>query len=603
MEDLIRDIFDALRTDPGFDESKLDALLRSYSKRMHDGRRIYAKKRIYPVYLENKRQNSDVFESWEVTDELERRFVALTMMKPRRTESGVATITVITKPWPCSGTCIFCPNDIRMPKSYLHNEPACQRAERAFFDPYIQVASRLRTLEQMGHAVDKVELIVLGGTFVEYPKPYRLWFMYELFRALNDDEQTRNEQMRRRKEAYLVAGLTNDAGELSKRLAEVQAELQAQKITYNEAFSKTYGKSSAWAHIEPTQTATMQELAAEQVRNEQATHRMVGLVVETRPDTIDADELRELRLYGCTKVQIGVQSTRDDVLEENGRNISASRIANSFALLRAFGFKIHAHFMVNLYGMTPEEDIADYRTFAQDERFMPDEVKLYPCALIDGTPLMDCYREGSWRPYTEEELLHILRNDVANTLPFTRISRMIRDISATDIVDGNKKANLRQLVEEGLDDDSDIKEMRFREIRGDAVDSAELALEDFTYETANTTEHFLQWVTPQGKLAGFLRLSLPHDEYIERHAGILPVSSGSAMIREVHVYGSAAKLHATDKNAQHHGLGKALVARACDIAQDAGFSRMNVISAVGTRDYYRSLGFIDGELYQSKLLA
>ena len=114
------------------------------------------------------------------------RLLRLIQMKPRRTASGVATITVITKPWQCSGNCLFCPADVRMPKSYLHAEPACQRAERNWFDPYLQVTARLRALVQMGHATDKVELIVLGGTFDDYPEAYRIWFVRELFRALND---------------------------------------------------------------------------------------------------------------------------------------------------------------------------------------------------------------------------------------------------------------------------------------------------------------------------------------------------------------------------------------------------------------------------------
>ena len=552
MEAVVRDILDALRGGEP-DAKDIDRIIRAHSKRAHDGRRVFAKKRILPFYLKAKDENGATWQSWDVSDELDARFVRAMQMKPRRTASGVATITVITKPWPCANSCVYCPNDPRMPKSYLSDEPACQRAERLGFDPYLQVASRLRTLQQMGHDTGKVELIVLGGTWVDYPKRYRTWFISELFRALNDDKETR--------ESALAMG----------RIPEV----------------------------EPVDHMALDSLHA---ANEQADHRVVGLVVETRPDTISCETLRELRELGCTKIQMGVQSVNDRILEANGRRERASTICRAFELTRLFGFKTHAHFMVNLLGATPESDKADYLEFSTNPSYRPDEVKLYPCALVDGTKLVDCYEDGSWRPYTEDELVDVLCADMLVTEPYTRVSRMIRDISAKDILVGNKKTNLRQIVDEALEDRaSQVHEIRFREIATGSVDLDTLRLHTVAYETTATSERFLQWVTAEGKIAGFLRLSLPHPEALARYDG-LPIKRGEAMIREVHVYGFATSVDVQGNSAQHHGLGRQLVERACLLAREAGYERINVISAIGTREYYRRLGFHDNGLYQQKPL-
>lgn len=554
MDEAVRDILDALR-EGDLDAASVDRIIRKHSKRAGDGRRIFAKKRILPYYLAEKEQGSALWESWNVDEALNTRFLRAMQMKPRRTASGVATITVITKPWPCANSCVYCPNDPRMPKSYLSDEPACQRAERNLFHPYLQVASRLHTLQQMGHDTGKVELIILGGTWLDYPRDYRRWFVSELFGSLNDDAKTRS------------AALAGPDG-----------------------------------LFRPERSVPPEELADLHAANEQADHRVVGLVVETRPDTINTATLREIRELGCTKVQIGVQSIDDRILALNGRMERADTIRNALELARLFGFKTHTHFMLNLLGATPESDIRDYRTFATDPSYRPDEVKLYPCALVAATELVDRYEDGSWRPYTEEELVDVLSTDMLATPPFTRVSRMIRDISAKDILAGNKKTNLRQIVDETLKPRAgEVREMRFREIATEDVDLDSLRLDEVRYETTATDEVFLQWVTPDYRLAGFLRLSLPFPEALAKHEN-LPIGPQEAMIREVHVYGFATAVDARGSSAQHHGLGRQLVERACAIARDAGYKRLNVISAVGTRYYYRSLGFEDSGLYQQKRL-
>ncbi len=590
VDDAIRDILDALREREALDATALDRIIRAHSKRAHDGRRAFAKKRILPYYLAQRDSRSAAWESWQVDAELERRFLATMQMKPRRTASGVATITVITKPWPCANDCIYCPNDPRMPKSYLSDEPACQRAERLAFHPYLQVASRLRTLQQMGHATGKVELIVLGGTWMDYPPSYRLWFVHELFCALNDSDECRQRALRE---------FLDGAGA---HVAPPGSPSTSPSLPLSPASSATPSPSAPCSPPRQERAVSMEDLACAHTANEQAEHRVVGLVVETRPDTVNSATLLHLRGIGCTKVQLGIQSIDDGILAANGRRETAHVIADALKAARLFGFKTHTHFMLNLFGATPESDKRDYARFMHDPAFSPDEVKLYPCALVAGTELMNRHAAGSWRPYSEEELLDVLVADMLATPQHTRVSRMIRDISAKDIVAGNKKTNLRQLVDERLrKSGAVVREIRYREIATGKVDMTRLELVDDEYETDGTREHFLQWCDPEGRIAGFLRLSLPHRRAIEQLPGA-PVRANEAMIREVHVYGMATEIDEEGHSAQHHGLGRRLIERACDIARSAGYDRMNVISAVGTRAYYRKNGFRDNGLYQQRAL-
>lgn len=617
MDELILDILKQLRDglQGALDTHQLEMLINSHnsgidsSAHSTEREKLIPKRAILPYFLQVKQKNVELWQSWNVTSELEERFIRSVRMKPRRTASGVATITVITRPHTCSSNCIYCPCDLRMPKSYLANEPACQRAELTFFDPYVQVAARLQALHQMGHSTDKVELIVLGGTWSDYPESYQYWFIKELFRALNEWPNSPS-HIQERLNWYTSFGLQNSEEALSSFVAEQQAAVFDDTATYNQAFHKLYDISqphqSAWSQMQ----STYDELVEQQHVNETAAARVVGLVIETRPDTITPENLRMFRQLGCTKIQVGIQSTRQEILDANQRQMSVAQIKRAFSLIRLYGFKIHSHLMVNLLGATPEADKQDFKTFVTDPGFLPDEIKLYPCALVSGTQLVQKYREGAWQPYAKDELVDVLVQDVLATPPYVRISRMIRDISATDILVGNKHTNLRQMVEQELateDVTNHVQEIRFREINQQQIRAAELTLQDFTYTTAVSDEHFLQWVTADNKIAGFCRLSLPHWDKLtagacDVTANELLVQPGQAMIRELHVYGQALSLGSEGMSAQHQGLGQKLLAKASSIAAEAGYTSLNVISSIGTRAYYRAQGFTDAGLYQQKAL-
>ncbi len=639
MQELMADIIAELKDASTLSARKIDRIIAVHNRRFRDPVKHFAKKHLAPYYLQVKQNDAALWGSWDLSDEEERALLAAIQMKPRRTASGVATITVITKPHGCAGNCIYCPNDVRMPKSYLHAEPACQRAERNYFDPYLQVASRLTALDAMGHATDKVELIILGGSFTDYPAAYQMWFVSELFRALNDAGESLDgiadvfgmeqkpvpcsimeqkpvpcSNVEQRVAMYANAGITHEEEALTAQTQAWQQRIKDGSANYNEAVSTLYGPGTPWESMETLQVGSIDHVHEAQHANEDAAHRVVGLVVETRPDSISPESLKLLRDLGCTKLQMGVQTLNESVAATCQRPTPLTRVRESFELARAFGFKSHAHFMANLPGATPEGDKNDYENFVQDAAIAPDEVKLYPCVLIEDTGLVKLFESGSWQPYTEDILVDLLAADVLITPAHTRISRMIRDFSSDDIAAGNKKPNLRQMVEQRIEGlvakgAAPVQEIRMREIATTETSADQLMLIEEHYDTSNSHEVFLQWVAPaepgasvQNRIAGFLRLSLPHSDWIKTHAEALPVRPAEAMIREVHVYGAAARLHAPTTGAQHQGLGRALVERACEIAREAGYEKMNVISAVGTRNYYRNLDFTDNGLYLTRSL-
>ena len=380
METILFDILGVLRKTGRLDDELLAKIIRSHNRGLGDGRQHYAKKRLLPYYLGVKRENPQQWASWNVDKATEKQLLETLRVKPRRTASGVATITVLTKPWKCSSDCLYCPSDLRMPKSYLSDEPACQRAKTHHFDPYQQVASRLYVLTQMGHVTDKVELIVLGGTWSDYPAEYQVWFVTEMFRALNEAEGAKGARTQTEGDDSFAEGDRIKGGSSfvppsqsapPAQLAALQHKVDSGALYYNQAIEQLYSYISNFDDASE-QTPDFDELIKQHTINETAQHRAVGLTVETRPDAITCESLTLLRLLGCTKVQMGVQSLNPVILRMNNRSISLDKIAQAFELVRVFGFKIHVHFMLNLYGSTCEEDKRDYERLVTEAPYLPD---------------------------------------------------------------------------------------------------------------------------------------------------------------------------------------------------------------------------------------
>ena len=321
--------------------------------------------------------------------------------------------------------------------------------------------------------------------------------------------------------------------------------------------------------------------------NESASHRNVGLAIETRPDQITEGEIKRLRQLGVTKVQLGIQSLDDRILTLNRRGHTVATTRAAIQRLRLAGFKVVVHWMPNLFGATPESDLADFGRLWEDPTLRPDELKIYPCLLVEGTELHSLWLKGDYEPYDEETMVGLLADCKTLIPPYCRVNRLMRDIPAPDIVAGISKSNLRQIVQQRMEQQgSTCACIRCREIRDIPVDHSALRLTVYSYETDVTQEHFLAWETEEQKIAGFIRLSLP------RVALEMLGLERCAMIRELHIYGPALQLGNRGKGrAQHSGLGNSLLLEARRVAAAAGYRHLAIIAAVGTRPYYRRRGF------------
>ena len=556
-------LVDALAGAETLDARSLDRLVKRHPKRPAG---LFSKSEIIAGY---RAFGSTV----PVSDE---GFVARLRLRPVRTLSGVTPVTVLTKPYPCPGSCVFCPSDVRMPKSYLANEPGAQRAEDQRFDPYLQAWSRLAAYRAIGHPVEKVELIVLGGTWSAYPETYQRWFTKRCFDALNDFGADRDRR-----------GEAGSAPSDYRKLAPIDGR---GALTYNAVVPR---------FLHDSEQADWPALERAQRENETAGCRCVGLAFETRPDHVSEAELLRLRRLGATKIQLGIQSTSDARLaaSRRGHEVEASRSA--MKRLRTAGFKLHAHWMPNLPGATPADDVRDFEKLFDDPDFRPDELKLYPCLLVESAPLVKLHERGDWQPYDDETLTRLLADCMQRTPRYCRLTRVVRDFSAADIVAGTHTANLREVAERRMRERGVTGvDIRAREIRADAFDASALKLAVTTYETSSGEELFLEYITPDDRLVAFLRLSLP------REPSFAPELGSNAVVRELHVYGASLPLGSRDAGvAQHAGLGRRLLDEAAHLAREAGHDRLSVISAVGTRAYYRDHGFRDGALYQHMELA
>jgi elongator complex protein 3 len=342
------------------------------------------------------------------------------------------------------------------------------------------------------------------------------------------------------------------------------------------------------------------QLQKEQVMNETAKQRCVGLVIETRPDFISEDELKWLRYLGVTKIQLGVQTLDDAVLKLNKRGHTAKQSITAADTIRLAGFKIHAHWMTNLYGSNPTNDYKDFQHMFREGSIQPDELKIYPCLLLEGTELFEVYKKGKYHPYTEKEMLELLIKCKVYIKPYCRITRLFRDIPSFEIARGIKKTNFREIVQKEIKKRKlKCKCIRCREIRKGRFIKSEIRLSDLEYKTIVSTEHFISFNTNENKIIGFLRLSLPKKKLSGRH--FIKELQNSAIIREVHVYGVSQRISEKDQAlSQHRGIGKKLLNKAEELAKKNGFQKVSVISAIGTRRYYSKLGYSLGKLYMSK---
>lgn len=475
-----------------------------------------------------------------------------------RTMSGVAPVTVMTKPFPCPGRCVYCPTDVRMPKSYLPSQPAAQRAFRQRFNPYTQVFVRLKALHMTGHEVSKVELRVIGGTWSSYPRRYQTWFLKQCLLAMNEFHQQ-------------IAGGKTD---------------RMQDITRENIVESVYG-------VDRVNTVILRPIKAQKTwsaavkENEIASVRCIGINIETRPDFIDEEEIGRLRRLGVTKVEIGVQTTDDYVqkLTKRGHDLASVKCATQ--LLKDAGFKVSYHMMPNLPGASVDLDKKMIGQLFENGDYQPDYLKIYPCVVIQGTELSQSFRMGEYKPYDDKTLEEVLLAELRSVPEWCRIDRVARDIPATDIEAGFTTSNIRQILEKKLrEQGTPCRDIRSREVMADEVDSRDVRLMMREYEASSGREIFLSFEdVRKDKLVALLRLRFPGKIFLKE-------LKGAALVREIHVYGRQIAVGERQKGEkQHLGWGGKLMKEAEQIAKKSGYARIAVISGIGTREYYKKIGY------------
>ncbi len=478
--------------------------------------------------------DADILKAWKGKEGYE-RLRSLLRLKPVRTISGVAVVSVMTSPAPCPhGKCLMCPGGVEKgtPQSYIGLEPAAQRGAQHGYNPFKQVLARLTELSEIGHDVDKVEIIVMGGTFPAREKSYKEWFMLGIFNALN------------------VFG---------RKRAKLESDLERAKR-----------------------------------KNERAKARCIGITFETRPDYAKEEHIIEMLRFGGTKVELGVQSIYDDVLERIRRGHSVEDVVEATQLLKDSGFKVGYHVMPGLPGSDFNRDLKMFKIIFEDERFKPDYLKIYPTLVVEGTELYEMFKRGEYRPYMTEEVVELIAKAKKFFPEWVRVQRIQRDIPVGKAI-GLDKGNIRQLIHERMMElGYECRCIRCREvghrlrrlgvkITEDVVKDAELVIRE--YRASRGKEFFISFELPDyDALIGFIRLRFPHKPFI-------PALEGCAIIRELHVYGKAVPLSRKEPEAfQHRGFGERLLKTAEEIAKEE-FDRIAVISGVGVREYYRRFGY------------
>lgn len=483
-------------------------------------------------------KNSDIL---KYAKDSEERAKKVLKTKPMRTISGIANIAIMARPAPCGGGCIYCPKGKNAPQSYTGKEPATRRAIRNEYDPYDQVHDRLNQYEKNGHSIEKSKLIVMGGTFPFQDPEYQREFLKEAYNAFNTYK--------------------NDSGEAS-TLAE------AKEI------------------------------------NETAEVRNVGVTFETRPDICKEEHINRILEMGGTRTEMGVQTVFDETHEITNRGHGMEKVIESTKRLKNAGFKVAYHLMLGLPGEGYEEDIEKFKKAFSDSDLQPDEVKIYPCEVIQGTELYRRYEEGEFDPITDEEAKKRLKKIQKDIIPpHVRIKRVMRDIPSTEVDAGPQLTNMRQMALNELHSEGKrCRCIRCREVghvkRTHNLEPAEENIEllERNYEASGGIEYFQSFEdTENDIILGFTRLRAPSESFREE------IDSKTLIVRQLKVLGSATDIGSKGE-VQHKGYGKKLMENAEKKAKSLGKQKIVVISAVGTREYYRKLGYEKEGCYMTKEL-
>jgi elongator complex protein 3 len=462
-------------------------------------------------------------------------------IKPTRTISGVAPVAVMLPPRQCPhGACLFCPT-LNAPQSYTPESPAVLRAKECNYDPYKQTSTRIRTLVEMGHPTDKIELIIMGGTFLSYPRQFQFEFIKRCYDALN-------------------------------------------------------------------QTVALDLSEAKKI-NETAKNRCTALCIETRPDYCTESQVKDMLAFGTTRVELGVQAIDDEIYKKVNRGHFIKDVIDATKRLKQAGFKIGYHIMPGIPGTNFQKDLELFIELFRNEKYKPDQIKIYPCQVLKGSGLEQLYYKGEYVPYSKEEAKKLIIEMIKNTPRYCRIMRVMREIPPYYLIAGIKNIDLRKEIEDELrkgsevssnlqtiDRSLDIKEIRFREIGFALRDKREinlnLKIKTTQFKASEGTEYFIEMINKDDLLFGLLRLRIEKKNLAEGKSLKSNTIGNRAMIRELHVYGPSLNLgEKAIKEIQHKGIGKKLLEKAEKIAIKNKVRKIKIISGVGVREYYRKFGY------------
>jgi histone acetyltransferase, ELP3 family len=466
-----------------------------------------------------------------IDNEIRERLKDLLIKKPTRTISGVTVVAIMTSPYSCPhGRCTYCPGGVEVPspQSYTGYEPAALRGKQNNYDPYLQTKNRLEQLSRIGHPTDKIDLIIMGGTFTARDENYQKSFIKGALDAMN--------------------GFISDSLEVSI------------------------------------------------LENEKARSRCIGLTVETRPDWFYEKEIDLALSYGTTKVELGVQSTYDDVYDQTLRGHRVQDVIRSTQLSKDAGFKVLYHIMPGLSGPDMDSDLATFRRIFDNENFRPDMLKIYPTLVVQGTKYYENYISGKYRSYETEEAVELISEYFRWIPNYVRIHRIQRDIPVYKIVQGVKRSDIHDLaIKRALEKGIEIKEIRYREIGRYKDIAGKVSIEITRYNASGGQEFFIEAVDEKYRILSFIRLRFPSDKS-HRHEML-----DSSIIREIKTFGVEAKIGERG-DVQHRGFGRKLLEEAERITSEEGYKRINVISGIGVREYFRKWGYERFGPYMSKLL-
>ena len=509
--------------------------------------------------------NADILEY--ATDK-EKELVSDTLKKkPTRTKSGVAIVAVMCHPHKCPhGRCLYCPESDIAPPSYTGEEPAALRGRMFEYHPYVQCFNRLAQLKKIGHPIDKVELIIMGGTFPSRDLCYQEWFVSQCLKAMTD---------------FGLILENNAEFEIDKKLIR----------EFEKGIVKTYP---------PNDYVLIDDI---QLANENSKVRCIGMTFETRPDYCKKEHINRMLDFGVTRVELGVQTLSDELYEKVKRGHTIADVIESNQLLRDSAIKVAMHMMPGLF-VRQKEDLKMFKQLFSDENFKPDMLKIYPCLVTKGSEIYDMWQEGIYSPYTDEEAVDLIV-EIKKILPkWVRTMRIQRDIPSTLIEAGVQKSNLGELVYNKLDENhTNCQCIRCREI-GHKKTNENYTLDDFrlfkeSYNACGGEETFISIEDKnEESIAGFLRFRIPSQNTFRPE-----ITDKTALIRELHVYGNMIQIGNKNPSiGQHTGFGEKLLMEAENLAIDNNKDEIAIISGIGTRNYYRKFGYERKGPYMAKKL-